>query len=878
MLAVGSRIGPYEVKGPLGAGGMGEVYRAHDPRLRRDVAIKILPPSVALNEDRLLRFEREARVLASLTHRHIGAIYGVEELEGNKALVLEFVDGPTLAERIGRGAMPVPEVLSVARQIADAVEAAHEQGIVHRDLKPANIKLRTDGSVVVLDFGLATATGDPAISSDASTHAALTEPGAVLGTAPYMSPEQARGEVTDKRTDIWSFGCVLFEMLTGRRAFGGKSAVEVATAILHRDPEWALLPGATPPTIQLLLRRCLQRETRQRLRDIGDARIVIEDVQSGRVPQEAAPTRRSRASWLAFLAIAVAASVVTWAVLALRGNRERPGDEFHFDRVIRLVATPAHEFGPAISPDGKWVAYLSDARGVTDVWVKFIAGGDAVNLTASAPITVQAGDLISGLEISPDGAQMAFTAGPPGSDPNQHSTWVMAAPLGGVPRRFLPAGDQGMRWSPDGARIAYVRTGGIRGDALIVADADGQNAREVVPREGARHLHWLRWSPDGALLYFNAGRQPNNTEVTEIFRVAVAGGTPERVIASARRAAFPFPVRNGLIYAANPDSVDLNLWWRDFATGRDRRITSGVGEYTMPALSADGKRLVGTVGDVQQTLHRVHMEPGGPARLEALTAGYTGDVDPVWSPDGSRLVFSSSRTGNRNIWKAQPDLSSPVPLTSGSAIDERPAFSPDGQQVAFVSTRSGRRGIWVVHLDGGAPRLIASADVLDTISWSPDGQRIVYSEPSQDAPRLMIIRVSDGQVVPLPTPGAATAPTWCPSDDVIAYLEQRRGQTTLLRLIGSDGTMRNVEQDTGHSGIGLLAWSHDGRRLAGVGFPFRRGYIWIFDPRDPTGSKRLLEIAPNIAVRGLAWSPDGRSLVIAQARPGADIMLAERSQ
>ena len=278
-------IGPYEIVSPLGAGGMGEVYRAHDTKLKRDVALKILPAHVSRDVERLARFEREARVLASLNHPHIATIYGVDETDGVRALILELVEGPTLAERLGGGPVPVREALSVARQIAEALDAAHEKGIVHRDLKPANIKVTPDGIVKVLDFGIAKMRAPDEAAVEASTVTTVgTRAGTLLGTAAYMSPEQARGQAVDKRSDIWAFGCVLFEMLTGQAAFAAQTISDTVARIIEREPDWSRLPSTTPANVRRLLRRCLDKDPKQRLRDIGDARVNL-DERSGIAPE-----------------------------------------------------------------------------------------------------------------------------------------------------------------------------------------------------------------------------------------------------------------------------------------------------------------------------------------------------------------------------------------------------------------------------------------------------------------------------------------------------------------------------------------------------------------------------------------------------------------
>ena len=325
--APGTRFGAYEVVEMLGAGGMGEVYRATDTKLKRQVALKILPLSLAADSDRLARFQREAEVLASLNHPHIAAIYGLEATDGVQAIVMELVEGEDLAQRIARGRIPLDEALPIAKQIAEALEAAHEQGIIHRDLKPANIKVRADGAVKVMDFGLAKAM-EPAGSMLASgpmcptiTTPAMTEAGMILGTAAYMSPEQARGQVVDKRTDIWGFGCLLFEMLTGTRPFGESTITDTLARVLEREPEWTALPAATPRSLRILLQRCLRKDPEKRLHDIADARIEIDEGEPSAASSEptagdrAARVRLRRLTWTAaILGLIAVASHSTWPV------------------------------------------------------------------------------------------------------------------------------------------------------------------------------------------------------------------------------------------------------------------------------------------------------------------------------------------------------------------------------------------------------------------------------------------------------------------------------------------------------------------------------------------------------------------------------------
>ena len=900
-MEAGTRVGPYEIVGRLGAGGMGEVYRARDTKLGRDVALKILPASMIADADRLTRFEREARLLATLNHPNIGAIYGLESRASDRpgeigapALVLELIEGESLAEHIPkmeRGRARVRASLEIARQIADALDAAHERGVVHRDLKPANISITTAGVAKVLDFGLAKNQVDPSgpdVANSPTVTVEGTRDGIILGTAAYMSPEQARGRIVDKRTDIWSFGCVLYEMLAGTKPFTGETTSDLIVAILETQADLSRLPAETSPAMRRLLERCLEKDVRRRLRDIADARADIDDELSGKTGT-VAPTRPAARKFSPGLAAAAAVLLVGGLAIgwtAARRSSEAPPPAF--DRVTRIVATAAHEYSPVLSPDGKWIAYLSNAGGLTNVWVKFLAGGDPANLTgewsssqSKSGLSVQSTDYVSGLSVSPDGAQIAFTVI---ESLSRASSWVIPAPLGGVPRKVLLEGDYGMDWSPDGKRIAFIRAGGPLGDALVVADPDGQNQGVLVNRSGAQHIHWPRWSGDGKYIYFNHGPQNFNIEPTGVFRIAAAGGTIEPVVPTARRAAYPFSNRDGsaLVYAANPDTVDLNLWWRDLATGRDTRLTSGIGEYTHPVLSSDGRLLVGTVLDSQQSLQRVAVDVDRPAQLEPITDGHTGDFDPWLSPDGERLVFSSSRTGNRNLWTARGAAATPAPLTSGPAFDERPAVSPDGREIAFVSDRGGHRSIWVMSADGGTPRFVVNADVVDTLSWSPDATQLVYATPNGDAPGLTLVDVATGTTRPLKTPKAAVSPSWS-RDNVIAFVEPRGGSIgAFVQLVRPNGEpVSSSPLDAPGSpqiGNGSIVWSPDGKRIAASRLPGAGdGALWIVDPASPQPYRKLLDLPAGVFTRGITWSSDGKSLILGTYRWSGDIFIAERS-
>jgi eukaryotic-like serine/threonine-protein kinase len=888
---VGQQIGVYRVDSMIGAGGMGEVYRARDTKLQRDVAIKALPVVFTSDGDRRARFEREARVLASLNHPHIGAIYGLEESQGASFLVLELVEGLTLAERIAKGPLSLSESLDVARQIADALDVAHEKGIVHRDLKPANIKITPEGVVKVLDFGLAKVFAGDATAPDLTQSPTVTvggtRGGAILGTAAYMSPEQARGQPVDKRTDIWAFGCVLYEMLTGRLAFPGHTVSDVIAAILEREPDWSMLPDSTPPTIRKLLTRCFEKNTRTRLRDIGDARLEVEDALNRTDVTTAGPdARRPRELRLAWtLTVMVAAAAGAFAIGSGAFSGASSVGVPTFSRVVRLTSSAAREMAPAISPDGKWVAYLSDARGTTDVWVQFVAGGPPINLTKDANIVLSSRSIVGGLEISLDGSRILFAGGP--KDTAANFTYSVPAPLGGAPSLFLGNGKMGARWSPDGRRIAYVLAGSSAGDAIWIADGDGSNERLLVQAEGNLHKHWPSWSADGKYIYFNHSITAWNAAPTEVYRVAATGGPPELVVASASRAAFAAATPDGraLIYAADPVGAELSLWWRPLAGGRSVRLTTGVGEYAQPRISLNGQTMVCTLFERRDSLVRIDLGSnlGSTAGSTPLMDGYTGDLDPNLSRS-DRLVFSSTRSGQRNLWIARSDSTDPRPLAPGDSIDEYPQFSPDGQQVAFISNRGGERGLWIVSVDGGVPRRLLVAAVLPYFSWSPDGREIVYSTPAGELPGLSVINVSDGRTRRLPTPSGATSPAWSPTADLITYLEvlpNSPGQQPIayVRFMTSSG--QPVPLDIGqtlHFVNGFLAWSRDGRKLAATRVPgTAAASVWVSDLDASRPIHQVLKVPDDALIRGIAWSGDGRSVIIGQQRASSDIVLFERT-
>jgi eukaryotic-like serine/threonine-protein kinase len=784
-LRAGRRIGVYELVGPLGSGGMGEVYRARDTRLGRDVAIKVLPREFTLNPERLARFEREAHVLASLNHPHIGAIYGLEDeaAEGThiSALILELVEGETLAERLQRGPMPIEEALMVARQIADALDAAHEKGIVHRDLKPGNIKITPNGLVKVLDFGLAKvgagARTAPDLAPSPPVTVERTRDGIILGTPAYMSPEQARGKPIDKRADIWSFGCVLYEMLTGCGAFAGDTLSDTIAVVLEREPDWSALPGKTPVAIRHLLTRCLEKDPQQRLRDIGDVRFDAIADDSADVASSA-PVHGSR---LRILAAASAAALVTALVVGgVFSLRRAPADVRAYRTSIPLPA------GVKLPP-------------------------------------------IGGFALSPDGRRLAFND--MGTD-GASRLWVQsldelaARPLAGTERA------RGAFWSPDSRFIGY-----FAGGKLMRIDADGGPPLALADANSAPGGAWSR---DGTILFASFG--PGNP----LRRVPASGGAASS--ATALRADtgesqhwFPFFLpddRHFLFFAIGNKTAGPNgpsgLYVTTLDSDERKLLVPGgsnvayaqdhlffLREQTLMAqrfnverfeLAGDGVPIAegvtiggtsGAVGDFSVSQVGVLAYRTGPAGVGGSAAvpsqprwfdrrgqqiGLLGDKaragDLELAPDGRRVAMSifDPAQRNRDIWLFDVARGLRTRFTFVPAEEWRPIWSPDGNHVVFNSNRKGHMDLYQkASSDSGAEEelLVSSLDKFPW-DWSPDGRFILFSVADlKTGPDLWVLPLF-GDRKPFPvvqTPFREDAGRFSPDGRWIALSSDESGRT-----------------------------------------------------------------------------------------------------
>jgi len=775
MLNAGTRLGAYEVREMLGHGGMGEVYRARDMRLKRDVALKVLAEVSANDVERLTRFAREAELLATLNHPHIAAIYGIEESNDVRALVMELVEGPTLDDRLANGPLDQAEALSLARQLVEALAAAHDAGIVHRDLKPANIKIRPDGTLKVLDFGIAKISASEsaadATAAAAETQSALTRAGAVLGTAAYMSPEQARGGLVDRRTDIWAFGCVLFEMLTGRRAFDGTATADIVAAVLTREPDWQRLPAGTPPAIRRLLSRCLQKDPRRRLRDVADARFDLDEANQTRQADTAAKLHSGRrvAMGLLFAAAGMmAGGALAYRLLPRRLTDGAPAQTGRFSIALPESLLLANLDQPAIamSPDGKRIAFVAGAptaslfvRDLDDPSARAIAGTDGAGSPFFSPdgefvaffsqgrlkkVSVRGGDVITicGNAANPRGGAWNV-AGTIAFTPAPGSALFKVSADGGTPEPFtkldVSRGEGAHHWPefmPDGKSILYTAGTGraVAWDERdIVAESLETGERHVVTQGSA-----ARYVEPGLLVVARGGALSVLPFDAKTLRTT---GTPRRLTEGVMQSAFgatQFTVSrtgNFAYVAGANDTRELAWYTRD---GTATPLPTPAQTYLSVRVSPDAQRLALGVEAANYGVWVYDLVRGTMTRqtFEGTNAY------PIWTPDGKRLTYNSTKSGGvlNLFWRRADGSGDDERLAESATIQIANSWSPNGTVLAFQENGAETgRDIWLLTPGAGAPRPFLQTRFDEGgAQFSPDGHWLAYVSNEGSRPNVYV--------------------------------------------------------------------------------------------------------------------------------------------
>jgi serine/threonine protein kinase len=892
-LSAGMKLGPYEIQSPLGAGGMGEVYRARDTRLGRFVALKTLPEAFVKDPERMARFEREAQVLAAFNHPNIASIYGLEESNGIRALVMELVEGPTLAEEIALGPIAIEEALRVACEVAEALEAAHEKGIIHRDLKPANIKLAPGGKVKLLDFGLAKALGTDSLPADLANSPTIpvegTRQGIILGTAAYMSPEQARGKPVDKRSDIWSFGCVLYEALTARKAFPGDTATDILAAVIERQPDWGSLPQNTPTIIHVLLRHCLEKDPKQRLHDIADARIDIEEAILNPV-EPVSPgvvrsvTGRRRAMPAIVLTAMLLGVIATWSAIRVASSATR--NLPHVTAVARLTHDPDFSESPTWSPDGKMLAFSSNRSGNYEIYVRRIEGGQEVNVTNDPGQDFQP-------SFSPDGNEIAFVStrssrtgmvkiGGAGIRTTFRTiggdVWVVPA-LGGQARLLARDGNHPF-WHPSGTKLAYV-SGVENHRSIMEVTADGGTPRAVLPSDSSNwDITKVAYSPNGRWITFETDRQ--------VFLQSASGGWPRELLngishvwdPSGRRIYYCTLELSG---GTRLDSVEINESTGQLK-GKPETLSLLTGILADLSISHDGRYLAATEMEGSLNLTRLPLNangdsPSGPE--EVLSRGQVFDRQPSVSPDGRSISYMSNRLGGPDqLWILHLDGKHFDRLElPGRDLGVISAYwFPDSQKLSVLRTWPyGKSSLWAVASDGSHAEELPIPPFIsvgENFPVSPDGRTVGYLALTGNNFQLFgfdLVSRQSHQITS--TPGDKYSGSWSPDGRSLVYSSNASGTTQVWKIAARGGQPEQLTRGEGR--VRHVFYSPNGRWIY---FQPNHQNIYRMAARGGPAQQVTHFSESGLFIEEPTISPDGRYLLYNRSNGGSSLWLLTISE
>ena len=857
LLPAGTVGGVYRIESRLGEGGMGTVYRALDTKLNRTVAVKFLADDLADAAARR-RFQREAQLASSLNHPHILTVFDVGDVEGRQYLVTEFVDGGTLADWAIAERRSWRHVVNLLTGIADGLAAAHAAGILHRDIKPANILVTKNGYAKLADFGIAKLTEQtPAdVGSKTGEH---TRSGTIVGTLAYMSPEQASGQTLDARSDVFSFGVVLYELLAGHRPFRGETNVAVLKAILHNDVEPL---SDVPLQLQMIVEKALEKDPAERYQSMRD--LVVDLRRIGREKASTAPETSvtPRRRWpLMVGAGALVVGIAAWGVT------RRPAETRNLladARFTRFTDFPGTESNAAISPDGKFVTFVSDRDGTFDVWLGQADSGRVQNLTRGTLGDVRGP--LRNIGFAENGSEI-WIAG-------TRTRRLRLLPLiGGSPRNFLAETSAEVAWSPDGRRLVYHSF--EPGDAIFVADGNGANVRPLLAAGPAdEHRHFPVWSHDGRWIFFARGRPA--TREMDLWRISADGGTPEQLTSVKNDVAFPTPIdARTILYAARDESgAGPWLWTLDLETRTSRRVSAGLDRYASIAATSDGRRLAATVVDSNVNLWNVPI-------LDRVAS--EDDVKPFQLPTaralaprfgGGTLFYLSSRSGNDGLWSHRDGQASEIWKGSDDTLQSPPAISFDGRMVA-IALRRDSLVLWhVIAVDGTGLRVLSTeVDARGSASWSPDGQWLVTGGSDRAGQGLFKIPVNGGAPVRLMS-GPALDPVWSPTEDLIVYGGANVFTSVPLAAVRADGSAVKLPAITVRREGERVRFLPDGRGLVYMQNDTPGQDFWLLD-LTTMQSRQLTRLNSLDTMRTFDITPDGKQIVFDRLHENSDIVLID---